>query len=84
MLIPFSFNEVINALFEAFPDEVKDNIFDDASVWRIDDMSKLNQYFGYDKVPDDTPEDLEPDTVIPYTRSRDLSQFKEMCLATRV
>lgn len=79
-IIPFSFNEVMNALFQPFPDEVKDDIFEDASLWRIDDMAKLNQYFGYEKASDNTAEEQEPDTVIPYTRSKDLSQFKEMCL----
>lgn len=70
----------MNALFQPFPDELKEDIFEDASTWRVDDMTKLNQYFGYDKASDDTPEQVEPETVIPYTKSRDISQFKEMCL----
>jgi hypothetical protein len=68
----------MSTLFQPFPDDIDDKVLEDASLWRIDDMTKLDIYFGYEKSLE-TPQP-EDETVVPYTKCRDLRNFKKLCL----
>jgi hypothetical protein len=79
-IIPFSFNAVISTLFEQFPDDFKEDILMDASVWRIDDMTMLNKYFGFDKSATNTEETEGATVSFAYTACKDMDEFKDLSI----